>query len=257
MKCWRYAAITLLCSALLLVSSYGRFASADEPAPAPGTQQPQKMERTVKITMNYLLYLPKDYDQQEAWPLMLFLHGAGERGEDLDRVKVHGPPKLIAAGKEFPFVVVSPQCPSDKWWQAHELSALVDEIVERYKIDQDRIYVTGLSMGGYGTWALAAFSPHRFAAAVPICGGGDPRSAQRLPHLPIWVFHGGKDSVVPLSASQEMVDALKKVNDNVKFTVYPEADHDSWTETYNNPELYKWLLEQKRSAQPAPRGEKK
>jgi len=246
MKHGKSVLIAVACSAVLMIAP-GRALIADDPQPEPGTQQPQKLERTIKVTMDYLLYLPKDYAQQDSWPLLLFLHGAGERGADLERVKVHGPPKLIAAGKEFPFIVVSPQCPSSQWWQPHELTALLDEIVEKYKVDQDRVYVSGLSMGGYGTWSLAAFSPDRFAALVPICGGGEPRTARRLSHVPVWVFHGAKDSVVPLSASEDMVEALKKVNGNVKLTVYPEADHDSWTEAYNDPELYKWLLEQKRA----------
>jgi predicted peptidase len=220
---------------------------SDEP-PAPGTMQAQKLDRTVHVTMDYLIYLPKDYADKDTWPLMLFLHGAGERGDDLNRVKVHGPPKLIAAGKEFPMIVVSPQCPSDHWWRPNELNALLDEIVEKYKVDQDRIYVTGLSMGGFGTWALAAYAPERFAALVPICGGGEAIAARRISHLPVWAFHGAKDSVVPLSASETMVDALRKAKSNVKFTIYPEADHDSWTETYDNPELYTWLLQQKRNA---------
>jgi predicted peptidase len=198
--------------------------------------------------MDYLLYLPKDYAEKDSWPLMLFLHGAGERGNDLDRVKVHGPPKLIAAGKELPMIVVSPQCPSDHWWRPNELNALLDEIVEKYQVDQDRIYVTGLSMGGFGTWTLAGYAPERFAALVPICGGGEAFSARRISHVPVWAFHGAKDSVVPLSASETMVEALKKAKGNVQFTVYPDADHDSWTETYNNPELYTWLLQQKRAA---------
>ena len=246
MKHWKHVLIAVACSTVLLISP-GRVQAADDPQPEPGKQQPQTLERTVKITMSYLLYLPKDYAQQDSWPLLLFLHGAGERGADLERVKVHGPPKLIAAGKEFPFIVVSPQCPSNQWWQPHELAALLDEVVEKYKVDQDRVYVSGLSMGGYGTWSLAGFSPDRFAALVPICGGGDPRSVRRFSRVPVWVFHGAKDSVVPLSASQEMVDALEKVNGNVKFTVDPEADHDSWTAAYDDPELYKWLLEQKRA----------
>ena len=220
---------------------------SDEP-PAPGTMQAQKLDRTVHVTMDYLIYLPKDYADKDTWPLMLFLHGAGERGDDLNRVKVHGPPKLIAAGKEFPMIVVSPQCPSDHWWRPNELNALLDEIVEKYKVDQDRIYVTGLSMGGFGTWSLAAYAPERFAALVPICGGGEVISARRISHLPVWAFHGAKDSVVPLSASETMVDALRKAKSNVKFPIYPEADHDSWTETYDNPELYTWLLQQKRTA---------
>ena len=148
--------------------------------------------------------------QKDSWPLLLFLHGSGERGENLDRVKVHGPPKLIAAGKEFPFIVVSPQCPSrSRGWQPHELSALLDDIVEKYKVDKDRIYITGLSMGGFGTWSLAGFSPDRFAALVPICGGGDPNTARRLARMAVWVFHGGKDPTVPLKRSEEMVEALK------------------------------------------------
>ena len=201
--------------------------------------------------MKYLIYLPKDYDKKESWPLMLFLHGAGERGDNLEAVKVHGPPKLIEAGKEFPFIVISPQCPKDKWWDPDELKALLDEIVKKYKVDKDRIYVTGLSMGGYGTWALAAEQPMRFAAIVPICGGGDPEKAKLIADVPIWVFHGKKDSVVPFSNSEKMVEALKKRGGDPKFTAYPDADHDSWTESYNNPELYEWLLKQKRKSEPA------
>jgi predicted peptidase len=198
------------------------------------------------VNLKYLLYLPKDYDQKPSWPLMLFLHGAGERGDDIERVKKHGPPKLIEAGRELPFIVVSPQCPKDRWWEPVELTALLDEIVEKYKVDRDRIYVTGISMGGFGTWSLAMSTPRRFAAVVPICGGGDPIWARQLAGIPIWVFHGAKDPTVPLARSEQMVEALKKANGNVKFTVYPNALHDSWTETYENPELYTWLLEQKR-----------
>jgi predicted peptidase len=212
-----------------------------------GQQKPCQMDRTVKVTMKYLLYLPKDYDQKESWPLMLFLHGAGQRGDDLNTIKILGPPKLIEAGKEFPFIVVSPQCPKDKWWEPLELTTLLDEIVERYKVDQDRIYVTGPSMGGFGTWSLAAYQPNRFAAIVPICGGGITMWAKRLVNLPVWVFHGAKDPSVPLEMSKEMVEALKKNGGSVKFTIYPEANHDAWTETYANPELYKWLLQQKRT----------
>ena len=123
----------------------------------------------------------------------------------------------------------------------------LDEIVSRYRIDEDRIYLTGLSMGGYGTWALAIAYPDRFAAIAPICGGGRADQVARISHVPTWVFHGALDSGVPLSRSVTMVDALKKAEGNVKFTIYPNAKHDSWTETYNNPELYGWFLEQKRA----------
>lgn len=210
------------------------------------TQTSQHLDVSVKVEMNYLLALPKDYDKQDTWPLVLFLHGAGERGDNLDLVKKHGPPKLIGEGKDFPFIVVSPQCPKDVWWEPTELTALLDQIVKTHKVDEDRIYVTGLSMGGFGTWRLAAYTPDRFAAIAPICGGGEKYWARRFSHLPTWAFHGAKDQGVPLERSQEMIDAMKEKGGKPKLTIYPEAEHDSWTETYNNPEFYEWLLKQKR-----------
>jgi predicted peptidase len=210
-------------------------------------QESCELNRTVKVTMRYLLYLPKDYEQKASWTLMLFLHGAGERGDDLALVKRHGPPQLIEAGKQFPLIVVSPQCPSRRWWEPSELAALLDEIVEKYKVDQDRVYVTGLSMGAFGTWSLAAYQPKRFAAIVPICGGGEPTVVKLVAQaVPTWAFHGAKDPLVPLERSEKMVEAVKKSGCEVKFTVYPEAGHDAWTETYSNPQLYEWLLQQKR-----------
>lgn len=214
----------------------------------PGTQRAAKLDTQVKVQLNYLLYLPKDYDTQESWPLLLFLHGAGERGDDLELVKVHGPPKLIAQGMEFPFIVVSPQCPKDTWWEPIELVALLDEVSGKHKVDANRVYVTGLSMGGFGSWRLAFHAPHRLAAIVPICGGGETYWTKQFPNLPVWAFHGAKDAGVPVERSQAMVDALKKEGGNPKLTIYPDAEHDSWTQTYNDPELYKWLLAQKRVA---------
>lgn len=202
--------------------------------------------------LRYLLYLPQGYndDTTKHWPLMLFLHGSGERGDDLDKVKVHGPPKLVAAGKQFPFIIVSPQCPDGEWWVPQQLSDLLDSVSAQYRVDADRVYLTGLSMGGYGTWELATEYPDRFAAIAPICGVGDARDVERIKHLPVWAFHGGKDPTVPLEADQKVVDALKQVDDDVKFTVYPDAGHDSWTVTYDNPELYTWFLQHKRGAGP-------
>jgi predicted peptidase len=230
-------------------------ASVNRRSRAGARQSPQSFKAEIKKTIKaqYLLYLPMGYaESKNQWPLMLFLHGAGERGDDLEKVKIHGPPKLIAKeGREFPFVIVSPQCPEDGWWssetQIEMLDALLNHIVHRYRIDQDRICVTGLSMGGFGTWSLAAEFPDRFAAIAPICGGGDPGDATRISHLPVWAFHGANDNLVALEKSQEMVDALKKAGGNVIFTIYPEAGHDSWTETYSNPELYTWLLKHRRS----------
>ena len=198
--------------------------------------------------MKHLLHLATDYDQKASSPVLLFLHGVGECGDSLDLVKKHGPPKLIEEGWQLPFIVVSPQCPQGRCWNPVELAELLDEIVANYKVDQDRIYVTGLSMGGFGTFALAAYQPNRFAAIVPICGGGEPRTARIFAHIPAWVFHGARDPVVPVQRSREMVEALKNAGGNVKFTIFPEAEHDSWTEAYANPGLYDWLLQQKRSA---------
>jgi predicted peptidase len=127
------------------------------------------------------------------------------------------------------------------------LNALLDSVTRHYRVDKKRVYLTGLSMGGYGTWALAAAHPEKFAAIAPICGGGNPADAPKLAKLPIWVFHGGKDTTVPLQRSQEMVDAIKSAGGDPKFTIYPDAGHDSWTETYNNPEFYQWLLSQART----------
>lgn len=199
-------------------------------------------------SLNYLLHLPEGYqsDDLKAWPLVLFLHGAGERGDNLDLVKVHGPPKLIAEGQKFPFILLAPQCPSGQWWETNVIEALLEKTEEEYRVDPDRIYVTGLSMGGYGTWALAMENPDKFAAIAPICGGGVPYRTRSITNLPIWTFHGDADTAVAISETQTLVDELKKRGSDVKFTIYPEVGHDSWTQTYNNPELFEWLLSKKR-----------
>jgi len=213
-----------------------------------GNQTARQLSKDIEVhvIMNYLLYLPEQYSNEDKWPVLFFLHGKGERGSDLELVKMHGPPKLITGGHHFPFIVVSPQCPDDQWWSIEVLNALVDDIIENYRIDKNRVYLTGLSMGGYGTWALATEYPEKFAAIAPICGGGKPEQADNLKSMPIWVFHGAKDTTVPLSESQKMVDALKKAGNEPKFTVYEDADHDSWTVTYNNDQLYEWFLAQKK-----------
>ena len=214
-----------------------------------GKQRVANLNTTIPVQMDYLIYLPENYEQQDKWPLLLFLHGAGERGDNLDLVTIHGPPMLVKNGKQFPFIIVSPQCPKDQLWQPVELTALLNEIEQKYRVDKDRIYVSGLSMGGFGTWSLAAYTPYRFAALVPICGGGEKFWVKKIKHVPIWVFHGAKDTAVPLERSQVLVDVLKKAKSDVKFTVYPEAGHNSWTETYDNPKMYEWLLKQKRKSE--------
>jgi predicted peptidase len=218
-----------------------------------GGQHSHTFEKTITKTLscNYLLFLPEDYGREKkSWPLILFLHGAGERGSDIEKVKVHGPPKIVQTQKDFPFIVVSPQCPEGDWWtdKTEMLINLLDDIVAHYDVDTERIYLTGLSMGGYGSWALASQYPDRFAAVVPICGGGDRILARTLKDVPIWAFHGAKDSVVPVEESKGLVEAVNAQGGNAKLTIYPEANHDSWTETYNNPDLYKWLLEHRRTS---------
>ncbi|MHC4397198.1 MAG: carboxylesterase family protein [Planctomycetota bacterium] len=217
-----------------------------------GGQCSQVFEKTITKTISckYLLFLPAGYGENEQkWPLILFLHGAGERGDDLEKVKLHGPPKIVEKQKDFPFILVSPQCPEEKWWpnEIDMLINLLDDIVSRYNVDTERVYLTGLSMGGYGAWRLATEYPERFAAMAPICGGGIPALADKLKDVPVWAFHGAKDDVIPLKESSDMVNALKECGGDAKLTVYPEAEHDSWTETYENDELYKWLLEHRKS----------
>ena len=201
----------------------------------------------------HLTYLPASYekDQKQRWPLILFLHGKGERGENLDELKETGLCQRLqydsAFRKSLPAIVVAPQCGPNQWWSSYELAGLLDEVQAKYRVDPNRVYVTGLSMGGYGTWALATEFPERFAAIAPCCGGGDPEEADRLKDLPVWAFHGDQDSIVPFWESQRMVDALKKLGDEVRFTVYPGGGHDAWTETYANPQLYQWLLSHHKS----------
>jgi predicted peptidase len=203
-------------------------------------------EITVRVKLQYLVYLPSAYkDDNKKWPLVLFLHGAGERGSDLNFVNRNGPTKLVEEGKDFPFIMISPQCPLGQRWDARELSTLLDEIEKIYSVDKSKEYVTGLSMGGEGTWKLIMAEPDRFAAAAPVCGrtGSSYLDASKLKDLPLWIFHGAMDDVVSLDESVRMVKALEKCGNDVKFTVYPKANHNAWDETYNNEELYNWLLE--------------
>jgi predicted peptidase len=220
--------------------------AAEPPATLAQTEKHFEAQITVTAKIDYLLFLPLGYEiSKQRWPLMLFLHGAGESGTNLAKVKTHGPPKVVESKPDFPFILVSPQSVG-RGWNNDTLNALLEDVIRKYRVDKRRVYLTGLSMGGFGTWSLAAAHPERFAAIVPICGGGNPADAKKLVGLPIWVFHGAKDPTVPVQRSREMVEAINAVGGNVKFTEYPEAKHDCWTETYDNAELYRWLLAQKR-----------
>ena len=245
----------------------------------PGKQLPQSVTVHVgdkaaehDVTIRYLLFVPKDYKADgQKWPLMLFLHGLGEcSNDDLNRAKIHGPAKIVDGRPDFPFVLITPQCPPPpgydstkpvartspelidlvrRAWKPEELIQLIDHVIAKLNVDSDRAYVTGLSMGGYGTWRLAATYPDRFAAVVPICGGGNPeKMAKPLSKVPIWAFHGAKDTTVPVSESQKMVDAVRREHGDVQLTVYPDVEHNSWAPTYDNQEVYDWLLAHRRKA---------
>lgn len=199
-------------------------------------------------SMNYYLYVPESYfESGENTPFMLFLHGAGERGNDLTKVKTWGPPKIAEESDEFPFLMVAPQCPAEAWWtddkQIETLQKLVEYTLKNYKIDNKRVYLTGLSMGGYGTWKLAAQRPKTFTAIAPVCGGGKPEWGCKLKDIPIWAFHGKQDQVVSVEESKTMVKAVKECGGtNVKLTIYPETGHDSWKQAYNDENIFDWLL---------------
>lgn len=252
MKATRLACFMFVALFLVGCGQTEKIKMTSNPVLTPG-QHSQVFEKTItkNLSCEYLLFLPEGYSKnKQGWPMILFLHGAGERGSDLKKVKVHGPPKIVEKQKDFPFIVVSPQCPEDDWWtdKVEVLINLLDDIVARYNVDTERIYLTGLSMGGYGSWALAAEYPERFAAVTPICGGGNRIMAFRLKDVPVWAFHGAKDPVVPLKQSEEMVNAIKARGGDAKLTVYPDAGHDSWTETYKNKELYDWFLKHRKAS---------
>lgn len=207
------------------------------------------------LRLGYLLHLPASYgqDPDQRWPLILFLHGYGESGDQVAAVLKHGIPKIAAQQPDFPFIVIAPQCPWHTWWPevADSLDALLDQVTATYAVDPTRVYLTGLSMGGYGAWYLGSTRPQRFAAVAPICGGGYwfhgfPQQVCGLKDTPVWAFHGANDPVVPLAASEELVETLQACGGDAQLTIYPEATHDSWTATYENPALYTWFLQHQR-----------
>lgn len=236
----RYVVLTVLWAGLLCRSVP---VCGDEPQPGKQVEQSFQSADDPKTKLGYLLYLPETYGKADAKsPLLLFLHGAGERGTDLSLVTIHGPPKMISQGQHLPFVVVSPQCPEKQIWNVKLLLALLDDLEARYSIDRDRVYVSGLSMGGVGTWALIAAEPDRFAAAVPVCGHSHPLAAPHAARVSTWVVVGDRDARLLVGNSLGMVNSLQAMQADVKFTLYSGVGHDSWTQTYGTPELYEWML---------------
>lgn len=209
--------------------------------------------KTDNLNDRFWLFLPERYEsarKERPMPLIIYLHGSSRRGRNIEEVKANGLAPLMDEKDDFEFVVASPQAlskyPWQQCWRPDDLIVLLDHLLENYHIDPGRVYLTGLSMGGYGTWAAIGKHPDRFAAAAPICGGGDPALADRIGKLPVWAFHGDADDVVPVERSKEMVDAIGAVEGNARLTVYPGVGHDSYTRTYTNPKLFRWFLKQKR-----------
>jgi predicted peptidase len=208
------------------------------------TTSAQQTEEKMPGSYAYLLYMPED--GVPPFPLILYLHGSGERGDDPSLVKKNGPPAFLDDTTGFHFAVISPQCPANTRWEAQNLNAFLDFAISTYPIDTNRIYLTGLSMGGQGTWELAMLAPDRFAAIAPVCGRQFIEDPTPLKTLPVWVFHGAKDGVVSPEFSISIVGKLQALGADVKFTLYPDANHNSWDATYSNPALYAWFMTYKK-----------
>lgn len=219
---------------------------------------PRGMETTDAIrTWNYLLHLPTGYSRSsDPWPMIIYLHGKSIRGSDLRNdltpVKRYGIPAFLDRKPDFPFVVVSPQLPEGSWPEK-SLLKLLDEITRKYNVDKDRVYLTGVNMGGAGVWYLAAADQKRFAAAAPLCGMGDESIVNKVTDIPIWAFHGDADKVTPLGPHQRLIAAVNKAGGNAKLSVIPDGTHgDIIFPTYQRKDLYDWFLSHSRKPKPAP-----
>lgn len=210
-----------------------------------------KIETVTHETLSYYLYYPEEYETQpqKKFPILLFLHGGGESGDSLVAIKRNGPPKMIIEGKKFPFLILAPQNPyQKKWWNTRAVNQLLDSIVSTNRIDQSRIYLTGLSRGGGAAWEMAVQYPNKFAALAVVCGMTPvPYASWINKKLPIWVFHGEEDKSIPISESETMVDRLKGMGYEVKFTRYPGVGHNSWIQAYQTDALYEWFMNQQKS----------
>ena len=219
------------------------------PLLAEPTETRERFKAPSGTEMPYLLFEPAAAlmlpDQKR--PLVVFLHGSGERGDDLDLVKKHGPPSRFMRDDGLPFVLLAPQCPAGIWWNAEDVISLIETVIKEHDIDPDRVHLTGLSMGGFATWDILERKPDLLASAVPICAGGDPKTVERFKHIPIWTFHGTADDMVAVDRTREMDKALRaaKARD-FHATYYEGVGHDSWTQTYANPAVYAWMMQRSR-----------
>jgi len=197
------------------------------------------------INTNYLVYLPKDYNSPKlsSFPLIIFLHGRNEAGEDIRKIKLHGLPKMLESDSKFPFIVISPQCPSGTIWNhTDKMHEFLDQVLRIYKIDPKRIYLTGISSGGFGTWSWAMDYPNDFAAIAPVSGTFYKDVNPGLSGMPVWIFHGLLDKDSRIHQDSLCFKQLSQNGNKVRFTVYTKGGHDVWNETYSNPELYSWFL---------------
>lgn len=200
-------------------------------------------------SFQYVKYLPKDYDPQKKYPLVFFLHGAGERGDDLDEAMRHGYMKYVREeGREYPFVFIAPQCPKNKYWGCYteSLIAFLDAIIAELSVDEKRVYLTGLSMGGTGTWMLAMACPEKFAAIAPVCGSGICWYGIALKELPVYAYHGDCDTTVPVAESVNMISRVNANGGQAQIKILYGMGHDSWKVAYGDDELWQWMLKHRR-----------
>lgn len=241
--------ICLFAPALLAKAPPGR---TNVPPPLPPLPQLVKPEPNVTGKLPYLIFLPARYQmRRQHLPLLVFLHGASDVGTNIDKLKdeilklMPSVPGVSSAVPEQRFILLAPQSP-DPQWDLEALNTLLDGVIRRYHVDENRVYLTGVSLGGGATWALAAAYPEKFAAIVPVGGSGDPADAKKLVGIPVWAFHGAKDATVPLELDKKMVDAVKAAGGTVDFTIYDDAGHDIGNKAYSDPKLFSWLFQQKR-----------
>lgn len=210
-----------------------------------------KWEAEGRHHFQYVKYLPEDFDEDKKYPLVFFLHGAGERGDDLDVAMRHGYMKYVREnGKEYPFIFIAPQCPDGKYWGCYteSLIAFLEDIIDALPVDRNRVYLTGFSMGGTGTWMLAMACPEKFAAIAPVCGTGIYWNAEAVTSLPIFMYHGDCDTIVPVTESVTMLNSVNKRGGNAKLKICYGVGHNAWDYAYTDEELLNWMLEQKKES---------